>query len=90
MSLLLWSCSCCYCQHLQLRSAYRAAIASGIPAHIQTGDLWESIEVKTLLALLRSVVHPSAAGEGVRRRLVGSSSPEVKVPLTAGLGGWVG
>jgi len=71
---------------LQLRDAYRNAVAAGVPAHIQVGDLWESIEVKTVLALLRAVVYPAAAGEGLRRRIITNSSPEVKVPVKKGLG----
>jgi hypothetical protein len=58
-----------------------------VPAHLQTGDFWEAPEVKAALALLRAVVHPVAASEGIKRRIIKSSS-EVKVPLTSGFGEW--
>lgn len=69
----------------QLRQTYREALEGGIPCHMQTGDLWDSIEVKTALALLRCVVNPDAAGGVMARRLIKSDSG-VKVPVTAGLG----
>jgi hypothetical protein len=70
---------------LQLKQMYLQAITHGIPAQLQTGDFWDAIEVKIATALLRAVVFPEAATEGLKRRVIGSSS-DVKVPLTTGLG----
>jgi hypothetical protein len=64
---------------------YSSAIAAGIPCHLQVGDFWDAIEVKTALALLRAVVYPEAASQGIKRRLI-KGSADVKVPLTSGLG----
>lgn len=71
---------------LQLQQVYRHAITHSVPAHLRTGNFWDAIEVKTALALLRAVVYPDASTEGLKRRIIGSST-DVKVPLTTGLGG---
>lgn len=70
---------------VQLGEAYRAALRHGVPAHLQTGDFWDAIEIKTALALLRAVVYPAAASEGIKRRIV-RANQEVKMPVTAGFG----
>jgi hypothetical protein len=77
-------CVCCLC-HLQLKLAYGQADKQGIPVHLQGGDFYDSIEIKTALALLRAVVYPEAASEGLKRRVI-MGSAEVKLPLTRGLG----
>jgi hypothetical protein len=77
--------SCCCCA-LQNKIMYNEAVARGIPAElVGATDLWDTIEVKIALALLKAVVCPEAATEGLKRRVIGSSS-DVKVPLTTGLG----
>lgn len=73
----------------QVKMMYSAAIAAAVPCHLQVGDFWDAIEVKTVLSLLRAVVYPEAASEGIKRRLI-KSSADVKVPLTSGLGGSCG
>jgi hypothetical protein len=74
-----------YLAYVQLKLAYLKAIQSGLSAHLQVGDFWDAIEVKTALALLRAVAYPEAASEALKRRIV-KSSGDVKVPLTSGLG----
>lgn len=70
--------------HPQLRTAYREALRCGIPSSVQTGDLFDRVEVKTAMALLRCVVNPAAAGGVMVRRLI--TKNEIKCPVTAGLG----
>jgi hypothetical protein len=61
-------------------------VAAGIPSRLALGaDLWDSVEVKTVLAMLRCIVHPEAAGVGAHLRLI-KADGGVKVPATTGLG----
>lgn len=79
-------CCCPPCAAgVQIKSVYLHAVRNAVPAHLQIGDFWDAPEVKASLALLRAVVHPVAASEGIKRRIVKSSS-EVKVPITSGFG----
>lgn len=79
------ACAVAPCAGVQIKSAYLHAVRNAVPAHLQIGDFWDAPEVKASLALLRAVVHPVAASEGIKRRIVKSSS-EVKVPITSGFG----
>lgn len=82
---VLVACVIAPCAGVQIKSVYLHAVRNSVPAHLQIGDFWDALEVKASLALLRAVVHPVAASEGIKRRIVNSSS-EVKVPITSGFG----
>lgn len=65
---------------------YRNLIKADIPAHMPLGkDFWDTIEVKTAMALVRCLVQHTATGEVIKRRLVKKGG--VQIPIMQGLGG---
>lgn len=64
---------------------YREMIKVGIAAHMPMGkDFWDSVEVKTAMAMLRCLVQPAGAGDVIKRRLVKKSG--MQVPIMTGVG----
>lgn len=64
---------------------YQKMVAANIPCNMPLGkDFWDSIEVKTAIALMKCLVRPAEAGDMIKQRLVKKSV--VTVPIMAGLG----
>ena len=84
--LLLCCTAACLLLTLQLDQLYKAANVAGVPCIKLVGaDFWDSLELKTSLALLRCAASPSVSGNALRGRL-SRRGGGLKVPLLNGLG----